>query len=120
MHLPIALGLAWPNRLADVSPRIDWTRAHTWEFFPLDDERFPAVALAQAAGRAGGTHPAVFNAANEAAVTAFTDGRLAFTGIVPAIETALSAHSGISDSAVTLEAVLDADSWAREFVARSV
>ena len=120
MHLPIALGLAWPRRLADVSPRIDWTTAHTWEFFPLDDARFTAVSLARAAGTAGGTHPAVFNAANEAAVAAFTGGSLKFTDIVPAIEAALAAHSGISDDHVTLQAVLEADAWARGYVTSTI
>lgn len=111
MHLPIALALAWPQRLADVSPGIDWTHATIWEFEPVDSQRFPAVELACAAGRAGGTHPAVFNAANETAVSAFISGSLPFVDIVPLIHDVLAEHSGGPTD--TLDAVLGADEWAR-------
>ena len=73
MLIPIALGLAWPDRVPDTAPPVDWTRAETWEFFPLDDDAFPAVSLARRAGAAGGTAPAVYNAANEVCVEAFRD-----------------------------------------------
>ena len=65
MMIPIALGMAWPDRVPDAAPAVDWTRPETWEFFPLDDEAFPAVRLAREAGSLGGTAPAVYNAANE-------------------------------------------------------
>ena len=65
MLIPIALGLAWPDRVPDTAPPVDWTQATTWEFFPLDDDAFPAVRLAREAGERGGTAPAVYNAANE-------------------------------------------------------
>ncbi|HMA47558.1 MAG TPA: 1-deoxy-D-xylulose-5-phosphate reductoisomerase, partial [Frankiaceae bacterium] len=78
MRLPIALALGWPERVPDAAAPVDWTCAHAWEFAPLDEETFPAVALARAAGAAGGTAPAVFNAANEEAVAAFLAGRLPF------------------------------------------
>ena len=55
MLVPIALGLSWPERLADVDVPVDWTRAQSWEFEPLDDEAFPAVRLARQVGEAGGT-----------------------------------------------------------------
>ncbi len=71
MMIPIALGMAWPDRVRDVAPAVDWTRPETWEFFPLDDEAFPAVRLAREAGGRGGTAPAVYNAANEVCVEAF-------------------------------------------------
>ena len=93
------------------APPVDWTRPETWEFFPLDDEAFPAVALARAAGERGGTAPAVYNAANEECVEAFRSGQLAFTGIVDVVQAVLSRHDVPSE--VTIEAVLDADSWAR-------
>ncbi|MGB0099085.1 MAG: 1-deoxy-D-xylulose-5-phosphate reductoisomerase [Nocardioides sp.] len=112
MLIPIALGLAWPDRVPDAAPSVDWTRPETWEFFPLDDEAFPAVALARAAGEQGGTAPAVYNAANEECVGAFRDGRLAFTGIVPVVQAVLSRHDVPSEVAV--EDILAADSWARE------
>ena len=79
MRIPIALGMAWPDRVPGAGPAMDWTQAHTWTFQPLDEEAFPAVALAREAGRAGGTAPAVYNAANEVCVEAFLAGRIAFT-----------------------------------------
>jgi 1-deoxy-D-xylulose-5-phosphate reductoisomerase len=111
MLVPIALGLSWPERLTDVDVPIDWTRAQTWEFSPLDDDAFPAVRLARQAGRAASTHPAVYNAANEQAVEAFHDGRLPFTGIVDTIAAVLDRHEAPSE--LTLEALADAEAWAR-------
>ena len=77
MLIPIALGLGWPDRVPDAAPPVDWARAQAWEFFPLDDEAFPAVRLAREAGARGGTAPAVYNAANEVCVEAFLAGRAA-------------------------------------------
>ena len=57
MMIPIALGAAEPDRVPDVAPAVDWTRPETWEFFPLDDEAFPAVRLAREAGGRGGARP---------------------------------------------------------------
>ena len=85
MLIPIALGLAWPDRVPDTAPPVDWTSPQTWEFFPLDDEAFPAVRLAREAGERGGTAPAVYNAANEVCVEAFRAGRLAFVDIVDTV-----------------------------------
>ncbi|MFC7494863.1 MULTISPECIES: 1-deoxy-D-xylulose-5-phosphate reductoisomerase [unclassified Nocardioides] len=112
MLIPIALGLAWPDRVPDAAPPVDWTRQETWEFFPLDDEAFPAVALARAAGERGGTAPAVYNAANEECVDAFRTGRLDFTGIVPTVQAVLSRHDVPSE--VGIEDILAADTWARD------
>ncbi len=72
MRIPIAHALAWPERVADAASPVDWTAAHTWTFEPLDNEAFPAVPLARAAARQAGTTPAVYNAANEECVAAFT------------------------------------------------
>jgi 1-deoxy-D-xylulose-5-phosphate reductoisomerase len=125
MLIPIALGLAWPDRLPDTAPPVDWTTAQTWEFHPLDDAAFPAVRLAREAGQRGGTAPAVYNAANEVCVEAFRQGRLPFTGIVESIATVLAEHTlkghGLrsqdvsSDPATSLdvEKVMAADAWAR-------
>ena len=113
MRLPIALGLTWPERVPDASPACDWTQAHTWTFDPLDDDAFPAVRLARAAGTTGGTAPAVFNAANEVAVDAFRSGALGFTGIVDTIEAVLAAHTPVVGDDFTLAAVSAADGWAR-------
>lgn len=119
MRLPIALGLAWPERLADVSPSCDWTQATSWEFFPVDEVTFPATKLAKQVGVLGGTFPAVFNAANEALLPEFIDGRLPFLGIVDCIAAVVDAHDGHElsrrrgQAAMTLEDVVVADQWAR-------
>jgi 1-deoxy-D-xylulose-5-phosphate reductoisomerase len=116
MRIPIALALAWPDRVADAAPAIDWTSSHTWTFEPLDEEAFPAVGLAREAGAAGGTFPAVYNAANEECVAAFLAGTISFTGIVDTVMRVISDHGGASRGArrvASLEDVLDADSWAR-------
>lgn len=115
MRLPISLGLGWPDRVPEAAPACDWTRASTWEFFPLDDEAFPAVRLASQAARDGGVMPAVLNAANEVAVQAFRDGRLGFLGITTVVERILASRAGaMAGNGVTLEDVLDADAWARD------
>ena len=115
MLIPIALGLSWPDRVPDTAPAVDWTRPETWEFFPLDEQAFPAVALAKRAAGMGGTAPAVYNAANEECVEAFRRGRLAFTEIVPTIDAVLSRHDvPLSPrTPLTVEDVLAADAWAR-------
>ena len=113
MLIPIALGLTWPERVPDTAPAVDWTQPQTWEFFPLDDEAFPAVELAREAGRRGGTAPAVYNAANEVGVEAFRRKNLTFDRIVPTIESVLTEHDVPSTSPLTVEDVLAADAWAR-------
>ncbi|ANS80698.1 1-deoxy-D-xylulose 5-phosphate reductoisomerase [Serinicoccus hydrothermalis] len=123
MHIPIALGLSWPERLVDVAPACDWTRATSWDFLPLDDEAFPAVRLAEQVGRAGGTAPAVYNAANEVCVAAFHDGRLPFLGIVDVVAQVVEEHGNSSDASavdLSVDQVLAADAWAREAAARSI
>jgi 1-deoxy-D-xylulose-5-phosphate reductoisomerase len=85
MRLPIALALGWPERVPDAQQPMDWTRAQSLTFEPLDPEAFPAVDLARHCGQLGGSAPAVFNASNEEAVAAFLDGRLPFTGIVDTV-----------------------------------
>jgi 1-deoxy-D-xylulose-5-phosphate reductoisomerase len=112
MRLPIALALGWPDRVPDAAAPVDWTRANTWEFTPLDDKAFPAVALAKAAGEAGHCRPAIFNAANEECVAAFTSGRLPFLGIVETLEATL-ADAPDFDEPGTVEDVLAAEDWAR-------
>ena len=111
MRLPISLGLDWPHRVAGVGAPLDWTRAQTWTFEPLDDEAFPAVTLAKHVGRAGGTYPAVFNAANEQAVDAFHEGALAFTGIVDTVRRVVDAH--VAPGELTRERLAETEAWAR-------
>jgi 1-deoxy-D-xylulose-5-phosphate reductoisomerase len=117
MRLPISLGLDWPHRVAGVGVPLDWTAAHTWTFEPLDGEAFPAVALARRVGEAGGTWPAVYNAANEVAVDAFHDGQIGFVGIVDTVAAVVDAYAaepafGVTD--LSLDDVLGADAWARK------
>jgi 1-deoxy-D-xylulose-5-phosphate reductoisomerase len=114
MRIPIALALAWPDRVPGAASAVDWSASHTWTFEPLDEKAFPAVALAREAGSAGGTAPAAYNAANEVCVEAFLEGRLRFPGIVDTVGRVLSEHSEAGGDAVTLEDVLAADGWARE------
>ena len=111
MRLPISLGLDWPHRVGGVGRPLDWRTATSWTFEPLDDEAFPAVALAKAVGRAGSTFPAVYNAANEQAVHAFHDGRLTFLGIVDTIQRVIDAHDAPDE--LTIEALAEAEAWAR-------
>jgi 1-deoxy-D-xylulose-5-phosphate reductoisomerase len=113
MRIPIALALAWPARVADAAPAVDWTTAHTWTFEPLDEEAFPAVPLAREVGVAGGTFPAVYNAANEECVAAFLAGAVPFTGIVDTVMRVISEHDGAGSPVVSLQDVLEADRWAR-------
>ena len=99
MRIPIALALGWPERVAGAAAPVDWSMAHTWTFEPLDEAAFPAVALARAAGRAGGTVPAAYNAANEECVAAFLAGRIPFTGIVDTVAQVVSEHDGAAPGA---------------------
>lgn len=94
MRLPIALGLSAPDRLGDVAAAYDWTHASEWTFEPLDDEAFPAVALARECLRASEKHTAVLNAANEQAVHAFLDHRLPYLGIVDTVKEVVDAMDG--------------------------
>jgi 1-deoxy-D-xylulose-5-phosphate reductoisomerase len=111
MRLPISLTLGWPGRVPGAANPVDWTRAHTWTFEPLDDEAFPAVALARHVGSQGGTAPAVYNAANEVCVDAFLAGRMPFPGIVDTIAAVVAEHT--VSPAGSVREVLDADAWAR-------
>jgi 1-deoxy-D-xylulose-5-phosphate reductoisomerase len=119
MRLPIALALAWPDRVTDAAAGVDWRQAHNWELRPLDDEAFPAVRLAKQAGREGGCKPAIYNAANEECVAAFVAGRLPFLGIVDTLERVLTAAPGFSDPG-TVEEVLAAEAWARAQAQRMI
>jgi len=81
MKGPISLALNHPHRVAQATKPINWSTSHTWSFAPIDESRFPAVALARTCGEIGGGLPAIFNASNEVAVQAFIDGQISFTDI---------------------------------------
>ena len=111
MRLPISLGLDWPSRISGVGNPIDWTQATQWTFEPLDNDAFPAVALAKSVGRAGSTFPAVYNAANEQAVHAFHAGAIGFLDIVDTIDAVVDAHEAPDE--LTRESLAAAEDWAR-------
>jgi len=112
MRLPIALALGWPGRVVDAAHAVDWTRSHTWELSPLDEEAFPGVRLAKEAGQAGRSRPAIFNAANEECVAGFTTGRLPFLGILDTVARVLDEAPDFAEPG-TVEDVLAAEAWAR-------
>jgi 1-deoxy-D-xylulose-5-phosphate reductoisomerase len=111
MRLPIGYALAWPDRIATPFGRIDWTTLGRLDFEPPDLEAFPCLALAYAAGRAGGTAPAWISAANEVAVDAFLEGQIAWRDIAAVIAATLDRHDGAP--ATDAAAVIDADLQAR-------
>jgi len=119
MRLPISLGLAWPDRVAHVGVPLDWTVASSWTFAPLDEQAFPAVALAKQVGRAGGAYPAVYNAANEEAVDAFHDGTLPFLGIVDTVSAVVETFQPDAGE-VTRESLAEAEHWARAEARRRI
>ena len=113
MRLPIAVALAYPDRLPDAVPPTPVEELNGLNFYRVDEKRFPSVRLAREAGMAGGGRPAVLNAANEEAVNLFLERRLPFSGIVRAVQSALVAFPGGGE---TLEEILEADRWARGYI----
>ncbi len=114
MRTPIALALSYPERLGGVVAPTDFGTSGPLELYPLDDRRFPAVGLVREAAERGTPWPAVVNAANEEAVAAFLQGRLAFREIVPLARLTLEAYPG--GRAGSLDEILAADRWARTHV----
>jgi 1-deoxy-D-xylulose-5-phosphate reductoisomerase len=112
MRLPIALALGWPDRVPEAGPAVDWSRARSWEFMPLDAEAFPAVELAREAGTAGGVVPAVLNAANEEAVAAFLTNGLDFVRIVDTVAQVV-AECPRGGNPRDIGEVVEAEDWAR-------
>jgi 1-deoxy-D-xylulose-5-phosphate reductoisomerase len=86
MKGPIALAINFPHRTEGATAPIDWSKASTWNFAPIDTKRFPSVALARHCGAVGGALPAIFNASNEVAVDAFMHGKIKFIEIIPTVE----------------------------------
>ncbi len=116
MRTPIAHALGWPERIVSGVQSLDLVAAARLDFEAPDHGRFPALGLARAAAEAGGTSPAVLNAANEIAVAAFLAGRLGFQGIARVIEAVLERHA--HHPAHELPVVLEADRWARDMAER--
>ncbi len=111
MRIPIAHALAWPERIESGAPVLDLTALARLDFSEPDLDAFPCLRLACEALEAGGTAPAILNAANEVAVAAFLNGRLGFPGIAATVNEALNRIA--LSSAGSLEAVLAADAQAR-------
>jgi len=116
MRLPIQYALYFPERRPGIARKIDWATAMDLRFEPPDLERFPAIRLGLEAARIGGTAGAVLNAANEAAVECFLQGRLRFDQIVPVCAKVLEAHP--FDPSPDLDAIFGLDAWARKEVER--
>ena len=118
MCLPIQYALTYPRRLKGVSKHLRLEELGQMTFESPNLETFRALPLAYEVARAGGTAPAVFNAANEVAVHAFLAGKIKFTGILELVEHCLDKHDIKTD--VSLEGLLDADAWARDQARRRV
>ena len=118
MRTPIAYALAWPDRMAAPTPRLDLAALARLSFEAPDPVRFPALRLARDALRAGGSAPVALNAANEAAVAAFADRRIGFTDIASVVEAVLEALpvSAIHD----LASVFEIDRRARDAAVRQI
>jgi 1-deoxy-D-xylulose-5-phosphate reductoisomerase len=111
MCFPIQYAVTWPNRVANSLPPLDFGKLQKLEFAAPRLDDFPALNLARRAGETGGTLPAVMNAANEVAVSAFLDRRIAFPRIWQLVEEVMNEHASVANP--TLDAILDADRWAR-------
>jgi 1-deoxy-D-xylulose-5-phosphate reductoisomerase len=118
MRGPIAYALAYPHRSGVAFGALDWSTARSLDFEPPDLVTFRCLALAFAAGRAGGSAPAWLNAANEVAVAAFLAGNLSWSGIAEVLEAALDRHPGTALSSV--DDVIEVDREAREVAGRIV
>jgi len=114
MQIPIAYALNYPERLPNSLPALDLTEIGTLTFEPPDLERFPCLRLAYEAISACGTAPTVLNAANETAVEAFLNERLAFLNIPQVIDETLQKHDVRPLVGGDIETILSADRWARE------
>jgi len=113
MKLPIALALDWPHRVPGAQPALDFTRAHDWRFEPLDDAAFPAVQLAREVATRRGTHPAVYNAANEEAAAAFLQGRIRFPQIVDTVAEVLAGADQFAGVPSSVDDILAVEREAR-------
>ena len=111
MRLPIQYALTYPQRLATGLPTLDLLRVGTLTFTPADQERFPGLGLAIAAGRRGGTYPAVMAASDEVAVGLFLAGRIGFAQIAEMVDRVLQLHQPVRNP--DLLGILAADEWAR-------
>lgn len=115
MRLPIQYALTYPQRKAANWKRLDFRTISALHFESPRSDVFRGLPLAYAAGRAGGTMPCVFNAANEVAVEAFLQGELSFTGIYEWIERTMEARENKGNECLSAEALFEEDAWARAY-----
>jgi 1-deoxy-D-xylulose-5-phosphate reductoisomerase len=113
MKFPIQYALLYPERVTAPFARLDLAKIRSLDFLEVDARRFPAVALAYAACRAGGSMPAVLNAANEVAVERFLAAELPFTGIVEVVSRVLDKHASSVAKIHSVDDALAWDRWAR-------
>jgi 1-deoxy-D-xylulose-5-phosphate reductoisomerase len=118
MCFPIQYAVTWPERVPNSLPPLDFRKLSKLEFAQPRYDDFPALNLARAAGETGGTLPAVLNAANEIAVSAFLDRRVRFPRIWQMVEEVMNQHSTVAHP--NLDEILRADQWAREETRRLV
>jgi 1-deoxy-D-xylulose-5-phosphate reductoisomerase len=118
MRTPIQYALTYPDRVEGNSRRLDLTKAFALRFEPPDFERFPALKMAYDVARVGGTAGVVLNAANEAAVEAFTSGKIRFGEISRLVQLALNHHRVQPHPSV--DDLLAADRWARAAVTDAI
>src|SRR5881398_3501605 len=111
MCFPIQYAVTWPDRVPNTLPPLDFSKLSKLEFSTPRYEDFPALNLARRAGETGGTSPAVMNAANEVAVSAFLDRKVRFTEIWGIVEQVMNLHTPVAHP--DLDAILGADQWAR-------
>lgn len=116
MRVPIAYALSYPDRLKNDWPRLDLADVAKLTFFKPDEEKFRCLYLAKQAMKGAGTLPAVLNAANEIAVAKFLNREIAYLQIPQVVEETLAAHD--SKTAHSLEEIMAADRWARDFAQR--
>jgi 1-deoxy-D-xylulose-5-phosphate reductoisomerase len=118
MRFPIQYAVTWPDRVPNTLPPLDFSNLSKLEFFTPRYDDFPALSLSRRAGEAGGTFPAVMNAANEVAVAAFLDRQVRFPSIWEIVEEVMNRHTSVAHP--DLDAILEADQWARAEATRSV
>src|SRR4051812_37690274 len=116
MCFPIQYAVTWPDRVPNSLPPLDFGKLRQLEFATPRDEDFPALNLARRAGEEGGTLPAVLNAANEVAVSAFLDRKISFPRIWGTVAKVMDRHTNVAHP--DLDAILRADQWAREQAAK--
>jgi 1-deoxy-D-xylulose-5-phosphate reductoisomerase len=116
MCFPIQYAVTWPDRVPNTLPPLDFGKLSKLEFFAPRYDDFPALNLARCAGETGGTLPAVMNAANEIAVTAFLDRQIRFPRIWQIVEQVMDRHRSVAHP--DLDEILQADQWARAEAAK--